>query len=114
MHDADWLQLSVLEVGDQKVAAYFNFVYAGRVMVYNSGLNWQDFPQLSAGIVLAAYNIRHAIEQGIEVFDFMQGNERYKYHLGGQDVEVRRLTVRKPPQVVPTVGHTQPKVARRP
>ena len=27
--------------------------------------------------------------------DFLQGDERYKYHLGGQDVEVRRLTVRK-------------------
>jgi CelD/BcsL family acetyltransferase involved in cellulose biosynthesis len=95
MHDAGWLQLTFLKVGGEKVAAYFHFVYAGRVLVYNSGLNWQDFPQLSAGIVLAAYNIRHAIEQGIKVFDFMQGNERYKYHLGGKDAEVRRLTARK-------------------
>jgi CelD/BcsL family acetyltransferase involved in cellulose biosynthesis len=95
MYDAGWLQLSFLELEGQKVASYFSFLYAGRVMVYNSGLNWQDYPQLSAGIVLAAYNISHAIKQGIEVFDFMQGNERYKYHLGGQDVEVHRLIVRK-------------------
>jgi CelD/BcsL family acetyltransferase involved in cellulose biosynthesis len=95
MNEAGWLQLSFLEVAGQKIAAYFNFLYAGRVMVYNSGLNWQDYPQLSAGIVLAAHIIRDAIEQGIEVVDFMQGDERYKYHLGGQDVEVRRLTVRK-------------------
>jgi CelD/BcsL family acetyltransferase involved in cellulose biosynthesis len=95
MNEAGWLQLSFLEVEGERVAAYLNFLYAGRVMVYNSGLNWQDYPQLSAGIVLAAYNIHHAIKQGVEVFDFMQGNERYKYHLGGQDVEVRRLTVRR-------------------
>lgn len=95
MYDAGWLQLVFLEVKGQKVAAYFNFVYNNRVMVYNSGLNWTAFPHLSGGIVLAAYCVRHAIEQKVEVFDFMQGAERYKYQLGGQDVEVRRLVVRR-------------------
>jgi CelD/BcsL family acetyltransferase involved in cellulose biosynthesis len=95
MYDAGWLQLAFLEVGGQKAAAYFNFVYNNRVLVYNSGLDWQSFPHLSTGIILAAYCIRHAIEQGREAFDFMQGDERYKYQLGGQDTEVRRLTIRK-------------------
>jgi len=94
-YDAGWLQLAFLEIEGRKAAAYFNFVYNNRVMVYNSGLDWAVFPQFSAGIVLIAYCIRHAIEQGREVFDFMQGNERYKYDLGGQDVEVRRLVVRR-------------------
>jgi CelD/BcsL family acetyltransferase involved in cellulose biosynthesis len=95
MYDAGWLQLVFLEIEGQRVAAYFNFIYNNRVLVYNSGLDWQSFPHLSTGIVLAGYTIRHAIEQGREAFDFMQGDERYKYHLGGQDVEVRRLTIRK-------------------
>lgn len=95
MYDAGWLQLVFLEIAGQRAAAYFNFVYDNRVMVYNSGLDWQSFPGLSTGIVLAAYSIRHAIEQGRDAFDFMQGDERYKYQLGGQDVEVRRLTVCK-------------------
>ncbi len=94
-YDAGWLQLAFLEIEGRKAAAYFNFVYNNRVMVYNSGLDWAVFPQFSAGIVLIGYCIRHAIEQGCEVFDFMQGDERYKYDLGGQDVEVRRLTVRR-------------------
>jgi CelD/BcsL family acetyltransferase involved in cellulose biosynthesis len=93
--DAGWLQLAFLEIEGRKAAAYFNFVYNNRVMVYNSGLDWAVFPQLSAGIVLMAYCIRQAIERGHEVFDFMQGDERYKYDLGGRDVEVRRLVVRK-------------------
>mgnify|MGYP000125133391 CR=1 FL=1 len=93
--DAGWLQLMFLAVGERKAAAYMNFVYRKRVMVYNSGLDWQSFPQLGAGIVLIAYAIRHAIEQGYELFDFMQGDERYKYQFGGQDVEVRRLIVRR-------------------
>jgi len=95
MRDAGWLQLAFLEIEGQKAAAYLNFIYNNRVLVYNSGLDWQSFPHLSTGIVLAAYCIQHAIEQGREAFDFMQGDERYKYQLGGQDVEVRRLLVRK-------------------
>ncbi len=94
-YDAGWLQMAFLEIQGRKAAAYFNFIYGNRVLVYNSGLDWQTFPRLGAGIVLTAYCIRHAIEHGRTAFDFMQGNERYKYQFGGQDVEVRRLLIRK-------------------
>jgi len=94
-YDTNWLQLAFLEIGGRKAAAYLNFIYNNRVLVYNSGLDWRAFPKLGAGIVLTAYCIRHAIERGRELFDFMQGDERYKYQFGGQDVEVRRLVVRR-------------------
>jgi CelD/BcsL family acetyltransferase involved in cellulose biosynthesis len=49
MYDAGWLQLAFLEVGGQKAAAYFNFVYDNRVLVYNSGLDWQSYhPQVKS------------------------------------------------------------------
>ncbi len=92
-YDAGWLQLVFLKVGERKAAAYFNFIYDNRVLVYNSGLDWRTFPRLGAGIILTAHCIRHAIEHGREAFDFMQGDERYKYQFGGQNVEVRRLLV---------------------
>jgi CelD/BcsL family acetyltransferase involved in cellulose biosynthesis len=95
VYDAGWLQLVFLKVGERKAAAYLNFIYDNRVLVYNSGLDWRTFPRLGAGIILTAHCIRHAIEQGRQVFDFMQGDERYKYQFGGQDVEVRRLLIRK-------------------
>jgi CelD/BcsL family acetyltransferase involved in cellulose biosynthesis len=95
MYDAGWLQLVFLAVGERKAAAYLNFVYDNRVLVYNSGLDWQTFPSLGAGIILTAHCIRHAIEHGRKVFDFMQGDERYKYQFGGQDVEVRRLLIHR-------------------
>jgi CelD/BcsL family acetyltransferase involved in cellulose biosynthesis len=94
-YDAGWLELVFLEIEGRKAAAYFNFIYNNQVLVYNSGLDWQAFPKFGAGIVLTAHYIRHAIEQGREVFDFMQGDECYKYQFGGQDVEVRRLIVRR-------------------
>ena len=92
-YDAGWLQLAFLEIGGRKAAAYMNFVYNNQVLVYNSGLDWHTFPKTGAGIILIAYIVRHAIERGYEFLDFMQGDERYKYQFGGQDVEVRRLVV---------------------
>lgn len=94
-YDAGWLQLVFLELEGHKAAAYFNFVYNNRVFVYNSGVDWRAFPKLGLGLVLLAFCIRHAIERGREAFDFMRGDERYKYDFGGQDVEVRRLVIRR-------------------
>jgi CelD/BcsL family acetyltransferase involved in cellulose biosynthesis len=93
--DAGWLQLAFMELGGQRLAAYFNFVYNDRVLVYNSGLDWEADPGLGAGIVLIPYLIRHAIEEGREVYDFLRGSEQYKYRFGGRDVTVHRVVVRR-------------------
>ena len=89
-----WLQMNFLTVGDERVAAYINFVYENRVLVYNSGLNHQEYGQLSPGIVLLAYNIQYAIEQGYQVYDFLRGDEAYKYRMGGQDTAVMNIIAR--------------------
>ncbi len=93
--DAGWLQLAFLQVGERKLAAYLNFIYNNRVLVYNSGLDWKAYPWLGAGVVLAGYLIRHAIEEGREAYDFLRGDEPYKYRLGGQDVTVHRILVER-------------------
>jgi CelD/BcsL family acetyltransferase involved in cellulose biosynthesis len=90
-----WLQLAFLEWDGRKLAAYLNFVYRNRVLVYNSGLDWQADPGLGAGIVLSAFLIRHAIAEGREAYDFLRGSEDYKYRLGGKDVPVYRVVVRR-------------------
>ena len=86
-----WLQMNFLTVGAERVAAYINFVYENRVLVYNSGLNHQEYGQLSPGIVLLAYNIQYAIEQGYQIYDFLRGGETYKYRMGGRDTAVMNL-----------------------
>ena len=37
--------------------------------------------------------IQEAIEEGKTEFDFMRGNEEYKYQLGGQDRWVLKATI---------------------
>jgi CelD/BcsL family acetyltransferase involved in cellulose biosynthesis len=91
----DWLDLSFLVVNGQWAASMFCFRYQGAVLVYNSGFDPQAYAGLSPGVVLLGYRIKDAIEAGMREFDFMQGDERYKYDLGGQDRPVRRLFVRR-------------------
>ncbi len=90
--EAGQLQLAFLTLNQRRIATYMNFIYNERVMVYNSGLD-PDTYKLSPGIVLLAHLIRQAIEDGREIFDFLRGDESYKYDLGGQDTHVCRLTV---------------------
>jgi CelD/BcsL family acetyltransferase involved in cellulose biosynthesis len=68
-----------------------NFDYGGHILVYNSGLLPEEYGHLSLGIVLLCYNIRHAIENKRKVFDFLRGNEVYKYRMGAKDNPVFML-----------------------
>lgn len=86
-----WLQLNFLTVDGVPSATYLNFDYNDSIQVYNSGLDPEKFAHLSPGIVLLAYNIQHAIETGHRLFDFLRGNETYKYRMGGEDTRVFKL-----------------------
>ena len=90
-----WLQLSFLELEGKAVATYFCFDYENAILVYNSGYDPADIPQLSPGWVLLAKVIQRAIELGRPRFDFLQGDEDYKHRFGGVDEPVFRTTIRR-------------------
>jgi len=87
-----WLDLRFLIVGKEKAAGYVNFSYKNHILVYNSA-HAKKFSNLSPGIVLMGLLIQEAIEEGYQVFDFMRGDEEYKYQLGGQDRWVLKVTL---------------------
>jgi CelD/BcsL family acetyltransferase involved in cellulose biosynthesis len=89
---AGWLQLAFIEVGGEKAAAYLNFDYQDHIWVYNSGLD-QRYRELSLGWVLLGYLIQWAISHGRRAFDFMRGDEEYKYRFGAVDRLVVRVKV---------------------
>jgi len=88
-----WLRLDFLEVNGERVASLFNFDYGDYIMVYNSGYQPQRYAHLSPGIVVLAYSIREAIRLGRKGFDFLRGDEEYKYRLGGKGQEIYQLTI---------------------
>lgn len=92
--DAGCLHLSFLEIGGQKAAAYLSFDYLNRLWVYNSGLDRQ-FVEFSPGWVLLAYLLQWANENGRTEFDFMRGDEEYKYRFGALDRMVVRAELKR-------------------
>ena len=84
-------RLSFVELDDLRIASSLSFVCCGTKYLYNSGYD-PAYGRLAAGLLNHAYNIRRSIEAGLSVFDFMRGNEAYKYHLGGTDRLLYKLT----------------------
>jgi CelD/BcsL family acetyltransferase involved in cellulose biosynthesis len=90
--DKGWLQLVFLTLDGNKAAANMSFLFNNRLWLYNSGWDW-DFRDYSPGWVLLANLIEWAVENGIEEFDFMRGDEPYKYKFGGIDRHIYRAMV---------------------
>lgn len=99
-----WAQMSILKIDDTPAAAYLNFVYRDEVLVYNSGLDASVAEGLSTGIVLLSYLVEDAIAKEYRRFDFLRGDEEYKYRLGGKDTRVMNLVAVLQPQPQETEG----------
>jgi CelD/BcsL family acetyltransferase involved in cellulose biosynthesis len=93
MWNAGYLRLGFLTLNGEKAAALFAFEYDRRFLLYNSGYDPEAYAQLSPGWVLLAYAIQYAIAAGCRVFDFMQGDEEYKYRFGSKNYDVMRVIV---------------------
>lgn len=89
-----WLQLAFLEIGGERASAYLSFMYRNRLWVYNSGINLQLI-EYSPGWVLLGYLLKWCTENGYSEFDFMRGNEEYKYRFGAVNRFVHRVTFEK-------------------
>ena len=88
----DQFRLYFLEVDGEKVAACICFDYGDDFLLYNSGYE-PAYSRLSVGLINKALSIRTAIEENRKVFNFLKGNERYKYNLGGRDEAVFHMSV---------------------
>jgi CelD/BcsL family acetyltransferase involved in cellulose biosynthesis len=86
------LQLAFLTIGEEKAAAYLNFDFLNRIWVYNSGID-PRFSEHSPGWVLLGHLLKWANENNRFEFDFMRGNEDYKYRFGAIDRFVVRATI---------------------
>ena len=88
----DQFRLYFLEVDGENVAACICFDYGDDFLLYNSGYE-PAYSRLSVGLLNKALSIRTAIEENRKVFNFLKGNERYKYNLGGRDEAVFHMSV---------------------
>ncbi len=87
------LRLLFLTLDGAKAATLYAFEYNQRLLLYNSGYDPEEHASLSPGWVLLAYAIQYAVAIGCDQFDFMQGDEEYKFRFGARSHAVMRVMV---------------------
>ncbi len=89
------LRLHTVSLDGQIRAALYCFHLGDRTVYYLSGFDpAPDLAKFSLGTVLTARAIRHAIEEdSAREFDFLRGNEGYKYKWGARDRFNARLSL---------------------
>jgi CelD/BcsL family acetyltransferase involved in cellulose biosynthesis len=95
LYDRGVLSLVFLTVEGRRAAAMWQFGYGERMMLYNSGLDAETFSHLSPGIVLLTYSVGDAIRRGFRYYDFLRGDETYKYRMGAETTTVHNIIIKR-------------------
>lgn len=78
------LRLMRLEIGGQLVAALYTLRYGNRVYDFASGFDFA-YADYSPGQVLTEHSLQACIESGVSVYDFLRGDEQYKFRWGASE-----------------------------
>lgn len=87
--------LSILRADGRPVAAWYGFAANGTVSYYQGGRD-PAYGRDSVGQVLMGIMIRRAIERGFRRFDFMRGEEPYKFTWTDTVADTHALAVVRP------------------
>ena len=87
-----WLRLWFLELDGHPAAAWYGWRLGDRYSYYNSGFD-PEFASLSPGLVLISAVIESAFEEGAGEFDFLLGQESYKYRFADRERTVSDVSL---------------------
>jgi CelD/BcsL family acetyltransferase involved in cellulose biosynthesis len=85
-------RLWFLDSPEGPLASYLTLEWEGTVGLYNSGFR-PERAAVAPGVVLLASLVRDAIARRCRRFDFLRGEERYKYDLGAVAEDVLTITL---------------------
>jgi CelD/BcsL family acetyltransferase involved in cellulose biosynthesis len=75
-----WLRIYFLDVEGVPVAVCFSFNFRSTIYMYQSNAHGTDeVMRCSPGLIVRSTAIIDGMAEGMRVFDFMRGNESYKY-----------------------------------
>jgi len=94
-HARGWLRLHMTRVNNQTVAALYCFKFRNSYAYYLGGFA-PELAKYSLGTVLTAHAMRQAISEGCTEFDFLRGNEPYKYRWLPEERINHRLLLARP------------------
>lgn len=86
------LILGRMLVDSNVVSVALGFETQEAIYLYNSGFNY-DYNHYAVGLLGKTFMISYAIEHKKNVFDFLTGDERYKFELGGDHSLIYNLKI---------------------
>jgi CelD/BcsL family acetyltransferase involved in cellulose biosynthesis len=93
-----WLRLLVMWLNDAPAASLYGLRYGPTFYFYQSGFD-PYYGKHSVGVATMGLAIKTAIEEGASEYDFLHGNEEYKFHWAREVRSLTRLELH-PPQVM--------------
>lgn len=90
------MRLAFLYLDDRPLAAMWQLISEGAVLLYNSGYDPEAAPGLSSGNILFSYCVEESIAAGKKTYNFLRGDETYKLRLGGIPEPLYHLVLKKP------------------
>lgn len=93
-----WLRLRTLTLNGHPAGAFYGFRYGDHYMFYQSGFD-EAFSGQSIGLVTIGLTIKEAIEEGAAEYDFLHGDESYKFLWTGETRALFRMEL-YPPGIV--------------
>ncbi len=76
--ERDWLRLHFLTVNNKPVAVSLDLEYQGKMYGHLSGFD-PEYSKYSVGNLLMLKILKQCVEKGLSEYDFMQGDEAYKF-----------------------------------
>jgi len=90
----DWLRIFFMAVNGTKVATSFGFNFRSVIYMYQSNADGaEEVMKCSPGTLIRAVAMENGIREGMRVFDFMRGDETYKY-TEGASIETKNYLIR--------------------
>lgn len=85
-----WLRLWIAELDGCPAAAWYGFRYANAEWYYQAGRD-QRYDELSVGFVLLAHTIRAALDDGVDEYRLLRGDEPYKLRFANDDAPLETV-----------------------
>jgi len=84
MQENNGLQIDFLKYNGDYIAGLLHFKYQKSLLMYLMAIDKDFNPKISIGNVLVGLCIQEAINKGLSSYDFLKGEEGYKFHWSTQ------------------------------
>jgi CelD/BcsL family acetyltransferase involved in cellulose biosynthesis len=114
-YERGWLRLYGLRLNGELRSVLYCFMHRKKSYYYLGGFE-PNISKYSLGTVLTGYAVRDAVEHGCLEFDFLRGNERYKYRWTGMERMNHRIILRQDSLrsgIAARIGHLEHMVEQR-